>query len=81
MGPAAPSPIRRKPPINGSFPLDHGGACQDLVKGYLRCLATNGNAQEPCKHLIKAYLECRAKKGLLKENDEAVLGLGKWLNE
>jgi len=70
-------PISRKPPLNGSFPLDHDGKCKALVRSYLICLQKHKEEQTPCKDLITAYLNCRRDSGLLNPHDEQFLGLGK----
>jgi len=68
-------PISRKPPINGSFPLDHTGKCKEMMLDYIRCLQQNNEAQTPCEPMIKRYLECRKESGLLNENDDKILGI------
>lgn len=61
--------------MNGSFPLDHHGDCQTVVKEYLACLQRNKEEQTPCKELAQVYFECRKQKGLLNPDDARVLGL------
>lgn len=70
-------PLARKPPLNGSFPLDHAGECKQLVSDYLACLQRHGEEQTPCQDLIQQYLRCRKAHGLLKEHDAAVWGIDK----
>lgn len=67
--------MQRKPPLNGSFPLDHSGKCRDAVLQYLACLASNREEQTPCKQLLALYLQCRRDKHLLNNQDEAILGI------
>ncbi len=67
--------IKRKPPLNGSFPLDHHGDCKEFVKEYLACLQRSSEDQEPCLDLISKYLACRKEKGLLEEDDARAYGI------
>ncbi|KAF3081656.1 Cytochrome c oxidase assembly protein cox19 [Orbilia oligospora] len=48
------------PPERGSFPLDHDGECQPVMKDYLACLKkVRGNNDPECRMIAKAYLKCR----------------------
>jgi hypothetical protein len=62
------------PPEKGSFPLDHGGQCRPLMKGFLECLAENRAAHARCATLSKAYLACRMQHGLMAVEDLDELG-------
>lgn len=51
------------PPQRGSFPLDHEGECQPIMKRYLQCIkASKGSNSEACRLLSKEYLTCRMDK-------------------
>lgn len=58
----ASSKTSLKPPLYGSFPLDHNGECASLMKTYLKCLQEYHHEQSPCKNVAKAYLECRMER-------------------
>lgn len=75
-----------KPPIKGSFPLDHDGTCTDSVVSYLNCvkraskLLREGEGvrvteQDVCRELIKEYFECRMRHGLMEREEWRQLGL------
>lgn len=76
-----------KPPIKGSFPLDHDGTCSDSVLEYLKCIKkankmirnagveTKITDQEVCRELIKEYFECRMRNGLMDREEWNMLGL------
>jgi len=48
-----------KPPLKGSFPLDHYGDCKQLADEYAKCLRLNRNVTAKCREKAKSYLECR----------------------
>lgn len=64
----------RRPPSNGSFPIDHDKECTPIIDKYLLCLKENGNKQGPCRNLARDYLKCRMEKGLLEQKDLSDFG-------
>lgn len=71
-----------KPPLKGSFLLDHDGMCASLVKQYLGCIKKVSKLniegvtdQIVCRGLIKAYFECRMSNGLMEREEWDALGL------
>ena len=64
------------PPDKGSFPLDHFGECQPVMRAYLKCLEDVGGETRTseCRELSKQYLKCRMDRGLMAEEDLRVLG-------
>ena len=47
-------------PARGSFPLDHGGKCQELARAYMKCLTESRMVvTAECREISKRYLECR----------------------
>jgi cytochrome c oxidase assembly protein subunit 19 len=70
----AAGPLARKPPINGSFPLDHEGQCRTVVGRYLKCLQEHGSDQTACRALAKIYLACRMDRGLMARDEWPTLG-------
>ena len=53
------------PPERGSFPLDHDGECQPLMKNYLKCLrSARGVNSDECRELSKNYLQCRMERSV-----------------
>jgi cytochrome c oxidase assembly protein subunit 19 len=64
----------RKPPINGSFPLDHDGECRNIVKKYLECLKQSCSDQGACRELAKVYFSCRMASGLMDKEEWRYLG-------
>ena len=70
----AAGPLLRKPPINGSFPLDHDGQCKTVVGRYLKCLQEHAADQTPCRALAKIYLACRMDRGLMERDEWSALG-------
>ncbi|KAF3175987.1 Cytochrome c oxidase assembly protein cox19, variant 2 [Orbilia oligospora] len=55
-----PSNTYDSSPERGSFPLDHDGECQPVMKDYLACLKkVRGNNDPECRMIAKAYLKCR----------------------
>ncbi|KAF1356112.1 hypothetical protein BDV97DRAFT_394069 [Delphinella strobiligena] len=66
-----------KPPQRGSFPLDHDGECQPIMKQYLRCLrARRGVNDDECRMLSKSYLTCRMERNLMAPDEMKNLGYG-----
>ncbi|KAJ1804107.1 Suppressor of Sensor Kinase (SLN1) [Coemansia sp. RSA 2598] len=66
--------VRPTPPDRGSFPLDHGGECKEIMKLYLDCLQSNRGNYKLCKPLSKEYLECRMQKKLMDRDEWQNLG-------
>ncbi|KAK6335558.1 Cytochrome c oxidase assembly protein cox19 [Orbilia brochopaga] len=63
------------PPERGSFPLDHDGECQPVMKDYLACLKkVRGNNDPECRMLAKAYLKCRMDHDLMAKDSFKNLG-------
>eukprot|EP01113_Clastostelium_recurvatum_P040625 TRINITY_DN6334_c0_g1_i2.p1 TRINITY_DN6334_c0_g1~~TRINITY_DN6334_c0_g1_i2.p1 ORF type:complete len:105 (+),score=22.69 TRINITY_DN6334_c0_g1_i2:80-394(+) len=65
------------PPEKGSFPLDHYGDCQEHMRAYMDCLATNRGTVAACNTAATQYLSCRMDKGLMAKEELAKLGYGK----
>lgn len=42
---------KSKPPINGSFPLDHFKECKTIVSKYLFCLKEHDSMSKKCRDL------------------------------
>lgn len=63
-----------KPPIQGSFPLDHDGECKKEMLSYMLCISKEKNDNFKCKSLAKEYLECRIKNNLMDRKDLKSLG-------
>ncbi|KAI8977623.1 hypothetical protein BDF20DRAFT_913938 [Mycotypha africana] len=63
-----------KPPLKGSFPLDHDGECKTFMKDYVKCLRENKNNNGLCRQFSEAYLKCRMENGLMDEEDTRNLG-------
>ena len=61
----------RTPPLNGVFPLDHGGECRAAAAAYLQCVRTHRGqvGTSECQDLAKAYFRCRLENGLLDPNE------------
>ncbi|ORY87765.1 hypothetical protein BCR37DRAFT_342782 [Protomyces lactucae-debilis] len=76
MGISGPNQSSSKvlPPQRGSFPLDHDGECQSIVKEYLSCLKTARGKNTPCRDLAKAFLQCRMQHGLMSPDEMSSLG-------
>lgn len=64
-----------RPPLKGSFPLDHLGECAPLAKLYSACLREADGAAAGCRALARRYLECRMDKGLMAREGMDALGL------
>ena len=63
-----------KPPIKGSFPLDHEGDCKEFMVKYMGCLNRHDMDNGKCRGESKDYLECRMKHNLMKREDWSKLG-------
>jgi cytochrome c oxidase assembly protein subunit 19 len=63
-----------KPPIKGSFPLDHDGECKEQMLEYLICMKKNKSDNSQCKTHAKDYLDCRMTKNLMEKQDLAIFG-------
>lgn len=63
-----------KPPIQGSFPLDHEGECKQQMLDYMLCIFKAKNETSKCKYLAKDYLHCRMEKNLMDRSDLYTLG-------
>jgi cytochrome c oxidase assembly protein subunit 19 len=79
-----------KPPLKGSFPLDHEGTCASLVTEYLDCIKNYSliseersmvTGQDICRSLIVAYFDCRMKNGLMEREEWDALGLDENLDK
>lgn len=64
-----------RPPLKGSFPLDHLGECKPLARLYAACLGENDGAAGQCRAIARKYLECRMEAGLMARDDMSSLGL------
>lgn len=58
-----------KPPIQGSFPLDHEGECKKEMLDYMLCIARAKNENIKCRYEAKEYLNCRMNKKLMDKRD------------
>jgi cytochrome c oxidase assembly protein subunit 19 len=56
-----------KPPIQGSFPLDHEGDCKRTMLEYMLCMSRERNDSSKCRQQAKAYLECRMEHNLMEK--------------
>jgi cytochrome c oxidase assembly protein subunit 19 len=63
-----------KPPIQGSFPLDHDGECKEAMLYYMLCLKRNDDSNSKCRVEAKNYLDCRMKRNLMDKEDLKSLG-------
>ncbi len=61
--------FKPKPPIKGSFPLDHEGECKEQMLEYLICLKKHQNESSMCKMYSKEYLHCRMNNNLMEKQD------------
>jgi len=84
------SSIFIKPPLKGSFPLDHEGTCAGLVTEYLDCIKkfsliseehSEVTGQDICRGLIVAYFDCRMENGLMEREEFEALGLNETLDK
>ena len=58
-----------KPPIQGSFPLDHEGECKKEMLEYMLCISRAKNENTKCRLEAKEYLNCRMNKNLMDKRD------------
>jgi cytochrome c oxidase assembly protein subunit 19 len=63
-----------KPPLKGSFPLDHDGECKVEMLEYLICMKENKSDNSKCRLGAKNYLNCRIKTKLMDRQDLEVFG-------
>lgn len=63
-----------KPPVQGSFPLDHEGECKMQMLEYMICINRENNDNSKCRKQAKDYLECRMDRKLMDKRDLNVLG-------
>ncbi len=63
-----------KPPIKGSFPLDHNGDCKEQMLEYLICMKRNKADNSQCRVRAKDYLDCRMKNNLMENHDLELFG-------
>lgn len=63
-----------KPPIQGSFPLDHEGECKQQMLDYMLCMAKSNNDNTKCKQLAGEYLKCRMDRNLMDKRDLDTFG-------
>ncbi|ORY99845.1 cytochrome c oxidase assembly protein COX19-like protein [Syncephalastrum racemosum] len=66
--------VTGKPPLFGSFPIDHEGECKEYMKQYMKCMKENKNNNGECRKLSRAYLQCRMDKNLMDKEDLNKLG-------
>ena len=66
-----------KPPIQGSFPLDHDGECKKEMLEYMLCIAKEKNENTKCRSQAKEYLGCRMKYNLMEKRDLHLFGYDK----
>ncbi|GMT00471.1 hypothetical protein PENTCL1PPCAC_22645 [Pristionchus entomophagus] len=62
------------PPLKGSFPLDHEGACKYEMLKYMCCLHEKNQQNTECRELAKQYFSCRMDKGLMEKDEWHKLG-------
>ena len=63
-----------KPPIQGSFPLDHDGACKQEMLEYMLCINREKNDNSKCRVQARDFLDCRMKQNLMDKRDLQTLG-------
>jgi cytochrome c oxidase assembly protein subunit 19 len=63
-----------KPPIKGSFPLDHDGECKIEMLEYLICMKQYKSDNSMCRSNAKDYLNCRIKNKLMDRQDLEIFG-------
>jgi cytochrome c oxidase assembly protein subunit 19 len=66
--------FKPKPPIQGSFPLDHEGECKKELLEYMICVSGNKTESTKCRDEAKSYLKCRMDKQLMNKQDLESLG-------
>lgn len=69
-----------KPPIQGSFPLDHEGECKQQMLDYMLCITQSKSDNSKCKILAKDYLKCRMDNNLMEKRDLDLFGYKETLN-
>ena len=63
-----------KPPIQGSFPLDHEGECKREMLEYVLCMKKQNNDNSKCRERAKDYLACRMSHNLMEKRDLETFG-------
>ena len=63
-----------KPPLKGSFPLDHEGECKVEMLEYLICMKENKSDNSKCRLGAKNYLNCRIENKLMERQNLEVFG-------
>ncbi|CAF0838624.1 unnamed protein product [Brachionus calyciflorus] len=63
-----------KPPIQGSFPLDHDGDCKKEMLEYMLCIKREKNDNSKCRLQAKEYLNCRMNNNLMEKRDLETFG-------
>lgn len=63
-----------KPPIQGSFPLDHEGECKRQMLEYMLCMKQKGNDSNQCREQAKEYLKCRMSHNLMEKRELDTFG-------
>ena len=63
-----------KPPVQGSFPLDHDNECKREMLEYMLCIASEKNENTKCRQQAKEYLNCRMSKNLMDKRDLSAFG-------
>lgn len=63
-----------KPPVQGSFPLDHDGECKKEMLDYMLCIKREKNDNSKCRLQAKEYLNCRMNKNLMEKRDLDTFG-------
>ncbi|ESP01469.1 hypothetical protein LOTGIDRAFT_212966 [Lottia gigantea] len=66
--------VKQRPPLKGSFPLDHEGECKEEIKKFMKCLEQHDSNHGECRHASKAYLQCRMDKNLMTKEEWWKLG-------
>lgn len=63
-----------RPPLKGSFPLDHEGECKSEMRAYMACLTRERYDATRCREDSLRYLQCRMDRGLMVPEDPQKLG-------
>ena len=63
-----------KPPLKGSFPLDHDSVCSEHVAAFIACLKLNRGDHATCKSVAKEYFRCRMENDLMAVEEWERLG-------
>ncbi len=66
-----------KPPIQGSFQLDHEGDCKRQMLEYMLCMNREKNDNSKCRSEAGEYLNCRMEKNLMEKRDLSTFGYNK----